>query len=150
MAMDNRKYDLSALLLFSPALTLFAASCSPKETNQRDESNRITAPHNDRTLCEGRRVAGSGEDRMVDISEDICKKFEVHKDDPAHEEQVIITLKDGAVRPDLKGDGIRIVSEMGNISILVAKVTASGLRILSERDDIVRVEPDGEMRILEN
>lgn len=87
---------------------------------------------------------------MMNISEDICKQFEARKDDPAHLEQVIITLKDGAARPELEGEGISIVSEMNNMSIIVAKVTANGLRILSERDDIVRIEPDGEMRILEN
>ncbi|QJB70232.1 hypothetical protein [Parasphingorhabdus halotolerans] len=87
---------------------------------------------------------------MVDISENICKGFEAHKDNQAHEERVIITLKEGAARPDLKSEGINIVSEMGNMPIIVATITANGLRLLSEREDIARIEPDGEMRALEN
>lgn len=87
---------------------------------------------------------------MVDIHEGICDRFEAHKDDATHEVQIIISMKESATRPELKGGGITIVSEMENMPIIVAKVTAKGLLLLSERDDIIRIEPDGEMRILEN
>lgn len=86
----------------------------------------------------------------VEISADLCARFEKNKDDSNHRERVIITLNRDGERPDLSGTGIEILSETKNMPLVVGTITAEGLSRLSEMKQIIRIEPDGKMSIPEN
>ena len=88
---------------------------------------------------------------MPKLSEDLCRRFDDKADQAEHTEQVIITLSSEADRSVLKQSGITIVSEMRNVPVVVAAITASGLQALAASSGVVRVELDSaDMRALDN
>lgn len=137
---------LPVALLLSTALM----SCSPEPTQQNQTVNPpATAPETPQNsgICS---ITELENPMKAAISEDLCKIFKKHQDDPSHIEHVIITLQKDKDRPDLSTSGIDILSETKNMPLVTAKITAEGLNKLSEMENIARIERDGGMSILED
>jgi len=132
-------------ILAGTGLMLIAA-CSSKDAETATGNNARADNGASGFPC----VVGNGENMMDKVSEDLCAEFDKRKDDSSYEEQVVITLKKDAPRPDFSASGITLVSEMKNAPIVVARVNGAGLNALSKLDGVERIERDGEMRALDN
>ena len=86
----------------------------------------------------------------ADVSPELSSKFDDHSDDPAHKEAVLVTSEQPIEREALAAAGLNVsfVSSDGTIS--AGSLDRTSLSQLADVPGILLIEPDGEMRALDN
>jgi len=87
---------------------------------------------------------------MPKISETLRARFREHADEPSHLEAVIVTLAPEGDAGALEAAGMQIEHRMRGQPIVTGRMTATTLDTLSTVKGIVRIEPEGEMRALDD
>jgi len=86
---------------------------------------------------------------MSEISESLRARFRHYADEPSHSEAVIVTLGPGGSAAALQAAGMEVDHELRNQPIVSGRVTSAALEALEAERGVLRVEPDGEMRALD-
>lgn len=145
----KNNYLCKSLLATIPLL-IVVAGCSADPAQQTETGEAVSSEPTAKSIAGICQPTELDESMNATISKDLCTRFAQHDDDIDHREQVIITLKKDMPRSDLSGRGITVISETKNMPLVVAEITAEGLRKLSVMENIERIEPDGEMSIPES
>lgn len=85
---------------------------------------------------------------MAEVSAELRASFVAHANDPEHLEPVIVTLRPGTDTTLLEIPGMLIENRLRNRPIVAGKMNAEAFALLSQSDNVVRIEPDSEMHAL--
>ena len=86
---------------------------------------------------------------MADVSDELIARFRAHEGRADHRERVVVTLRPGADAAEVAGKGMWIEHVMQTLPIVTGTVDAGALTALADAENVVRIEPDGEMRALD-
>ncbi len=137
-------------LALAGAATVMLGACAADESAQPDRAENTQGAIAEQQAAASCQAMGWDKNMAAEIAEDLCDAFRENEGDAEYRERVIVTLDKDADRLDLAMEGFEIISVMDNVPIIVGNITAEGLKNLAAREGIVKIECDGEMRIMEN
>lgn len=86
---------------------------------------------------------------MADISADLKDRFAAHAAEPDHVEPVVVTLAPDADAGALEAAGMQVDRRIKSLPIVAGRIDAATLERIDRLPGVVRIEPDGEMRALD-
>jgi hypothetical protein len=86
---------------------------------------------------------------MADVTAELRERFEAHAANPDHVEAVIVTLAADAEAAALEAAGMVVERRILSMPIVAGTIDAEALALIERLPGVVRIEPDGEMRALD-
>lgn len=86
---------------------------------------------------------------MAEVTAELRERFAAHAANPGHVEAVIVTLAADAEAAALEAAGMVVERRILSMPIVAGKIDAATLAQLERLPGVLRIEPDGEMRALD-
>lgn len=86
---------------------------------------------------------------MADVSAELRDRFAAHAAEPDHVEPVVVTLAPDADASALEDAGMTVERRILSLPIVAGRIDAATLARIEALPGVARIEPDGEMRALD-